>query len=303
MGNRTIPPDIKGSNLLMFLWHVVHVQRTNLNLVTYGLPQTGKSSIDEALAFILDRKEDFSYDFNPDTQVAFGVENVFKIANQLDRRGKVLIAEEMGTQEGANAREWQSQTNKDLGDLFQILGFKGLIALINLPANMLLDKTPRTLVHGSITAKGLDLEEGYINGTFKINQMNPETSKIYRKYLRYFDHDGVKRKISSFRIKVAPRFIMNAFRKKENVWKRRMMAEKEKRVKANTLKRSSRDRSVLELKEILNYIEGNIKFFKGDNKKLNANDLILLMPKDVAQVSRSEARTLSSMINRHYLKV
>ncbi len=301
--NRAIPPDIKSCNLLMFLWHAVHIQRTNLNLVTYGLPQTGKSSIDQALAFQLDRGYDFSYDFDSEAQVAYGVEKVFTIANKLGRRGKVLVAEEMGTQEGANAREWQTKTNKDLGDLFQILGFKGLIALINLPANMLLDKTPRTLVHGSITAKGVDLENGYINGNFKINQMNPETSKIYRKYLRYFDYDGVKRKITSFRIKMAPRYVMQVFREKENKWKRFLMIEKEKRAKANALRRTSMDRSVLELKEILNYIIGNIKFFKGDNKKLNPNDLVLLMPNDIAQVSKAEARTLATMVNRHYLKV
>jgi len=64
---------------------------------------------------------------------------------------KVFMWDEAGIADwGANARQFWSEGNLSASTLFQTMGFKENIAIINLPMKMMLDKHVRSLIHVNI---------------------------------------------------------------------------------------------------------------------------------------------------------
>lgn len=145
-----IPEHIAKDPVLKHIYTNVWVNKMNQIILVNGLPRTGKSELCLKLGEALDPQ--------------FSVKNIVWKYNDLLNRikdskriGEVILWDEAGIAEwGINARTFWSEGNISASTLFQTMGFKRNIVLINLPMKMMLDKHVRSLIHVEIETKGVD---------------------------------------------------------------------------------------------------------------------------------------------------
>jgi len=127
------------------IWERVHIGKMNQIILVDGMPRTGKSELCLKLAETLDPT--FTVD-----RIAWKSKNFLKLTSEAESKGhQVTMWDEAGIADwGANARQFWSEGNMSASTLFQTMGFKENIAIINLPMKLMLDKHVRSLIHVNI---------------------------------------------------------------------------------------------------------------------------------------------------------
>ncbi|MCK5504467.1 MAG: hypothetical protein KAJ10_04865, partial [Thermodesulfovibrionia bacterium] len=145
-----------------------------------------------------------------------------EIVKNNNKAGACLIWEEAGTQEGANARKFFSDANISASSLFQTLGFKRQIALINLPCKIMLDKHVRLLVHAIIDTKNVDYNDKVCRAKFYWSRYNANYDKQFRQFHVDVDKDGSVCRLDEIEVPRAPQELIDEYNKLEFIFKRKL---------------------------------------------------------------------------------
>jgi len=158
--------------------------------VTTGSPGSGKSYADLRLAELW-----YKYYFNeefPIKNCCFSIETLMRRFIESEegelRKGELLILEEAGTL--INAKDFQNRINKLFNFYMQSFRCRNLLLIFNLPLMSMLDKSTRLLVHSHfVTSKIIKTKKICQIKPF-FTQINQDTGKVYRKYLRVSEIEG-----------------------------------------------------------------------------------------------------------------
>ena len=207
LGDLSPDEDFKNNPIFWEIYTNIHLKNSNQIILFNGLPRTGKSEACLDFAYNLDR-DPYTGDrrFNLKT-VYYTLKDYLKGIKENNVPGQAMIWEEAGLAEyGANARDFFSKESKNASTIFQSMGFKKHLNLVNLPMKMMLDKQVRSLVHWIVT-------------TEKINSRNECVAKIYKTSLkaindevwntkyRFYDRFGVVKVVNKIKIPRAPKDI------------------------------------------------------------------------------------------------
>ena len=188
--------------LCKFLDNRIKENRNNL-IAVVGSVGSGKSFTSLCLAEKLDPT--FSID-----RVKFDTVDMLNEINELrkqkDHKGKVLIMDEAGVM--LSARDWQSKNNKALMRILQIFRNMNFTVFFCVPSFSYIDKQLRTLFHGAITTSSPPIMK------FKYYQVNPESTKIYRKKLRIFI-DGRTIPLTNYKVPKPSQELIDVYEKKK----------------------------------------------------------------------------------------
>jgi len=168
-----IPKHLKQAPILADIWTNVHQKGMNQNILTLGLPRTGKTSVDLYLGEMLGINYKGERVFNPRKHMANNLLSLAEMISKYNKPGQVLMWEEGGVSgKGAAARDWQGIENKMIGNIFQIMGLQNQILLINLPLDFFLEKQIRSLVHSQFFTNHFNYTEKTINAKYRWNVFN-----------------------------------------------------------------------------------------------------------------------------------
>lgn len=204
------------------LWDIfqnVHLNNSNQIILFNGLPRTGKSEACVDFGYVLDRDPmDGSYRFSID-KIKMTLKEYMEMIKTNNEIGACMQWEEAGLAEyGANAREFFSKDNKDASTVFQSMGFKRQINLINLPLKSMLDKQIRSLVHWIVTTERIS-EQYCIAKIYKTKLIAIHDDVITPRY-KFVDPFGVIRKVSWIKIPRAPRPLRKEYKIMSDAFKR-----------------------------------------------------------------------------------
>lgn len=105
-------------------------------------------------------------------------------------KGKVLIWDEAG--KDLNAKSWQAKANRVVSVILQTFRKENLIVLFTLPYFSFLDPDARKLVHATFETMKIDRDRKTSILKAKLIQVNQDTGKMYKKYLRvYHEEKGI----------------------------------------------------------------------------------------------------------------
>lgn len=217
---KRIPPKIKKYPILKEIWVNVFRRRMNQIILVNGLPRTGKSELCLWLGYMLD--PNFSMD-----NIAFTYRDFLTKIKESKKVGDVLIWEEAGTIEGANARKFFSESNVSASSLFQSLGWKRQIAIINLPCKIMLDKHVRLLVHAIIDTKGVDYNNNVCRAKFYWARYSASKDIQYRQSHVFFKN-GILQKVTDLEVGRAPKPLRREYMKLESEFKNKLQAKLER---------------------------------------------------------------------------
>lgn len=163
-----------------FLKYIINrVKNNNQNFVCPIIGQTGSGKSWSALSFM--------ELLNPDMDVKKNV--CFKARTFMERlndgtvvKMTVILWDETGVD--LNAKEWQNLINKVIGKVMQTFRHQNLIVFFTVPFLSFISSDVRKLIHGYMRTKKVDKNTNESVLKPYLTQVNEETGKVYRKYLR-----------------------------------------------------------------------------------------------------------------------
>jgi DNA-binding CsgD family transcriptional regulator len=119
----------------------------------------------------------------PVENICFSVEDLIRrLRNGKLKKGDLLIAEEIGV--SANAKNFQSKTNKALQYILQSFRSLNILVLFNVPHFSFFDKTARMLMHSHIQTLKIDQQKEICILKPYFLSISQSTGKIYTKWMR-----------------------------------------------------------------------------------------------------------------------
>ena len=145
----------------------------------------------------------------PKENICFSVEDLIRRLNSGElKKGDVLVVEEIGV--GANAKNFQSKTNKALQFILQSFRNLNIIVLFNVPHFSFFDKTARMLMHSHFQTVKINKRKGIcILKPYFLN-ISQQTGKIYTKWLRIKNHGKVV-KITRLNIAKPSQYLLDVY--------------------------------------------------------------------------------------------
>ena len=210
---KNLPPiqDFANNPIFYDIYNNVHLYNSNQIILFNGLPRTGKSEACIDFGYNLDRDPqtgDYRFGIN---KMAYTLKDYMKLIKNNNEVGACLQWEEAGLAEyGANAREFFSKDNKDASTIFQSMGFKKQINLVNLPMKSMLDKQIRSLVHWIVTTERIS--SGYCFAKMYKTRLIAIKDEVVTPRYRFIDPYGVIKKVSWIKIPRAPRNLRTEYK-------------------------------------------------------------------------------------------
>ncbi len=119
----------------------------------------------------------------PTKNICFSVEDLIRrLRTGGLKKGDLLVVEEIGI--SANAKNFQSKTNKALQYILQSFRSLNIIVLFNVPHFSFFDKTARMLMHSHMQTKTIDTEKQQCILKPYFLSISQSSGKIYSKWLR-----------------------------------------------------------------------------------------------------------------------
>ena len=145
------------------------------------------------------------------------IENVcFKATTFLERLnsgelkpGDVLLWDESGVD--LNAKKWQSLTNRVINLVVQTFRHERLIILFTVPYFSFMDSDTRKLIHGLFKTRRIDRKNNLNIVSPYLIQVNEESGKMYKKYLRVKHGGGRLTPIKKVTLNRLPDDFMNQY--------------------------------------------------------------------------------------------
>ena len=206
-----LDPEKKQEALLIlkFMYSKMKNNKNFLSVFT-GATGSGKSYSCLRLAELW-----YSYYFNgkpfPTENICFSIEDLLRrLRHGKLRKGDLLIVEEIGV--NANAKNFQSKTNKALQYILQSFRSLNIIVLFNVPHFSFFDKTARMLMHSHIQTKRIDVQKQICILKPYFLSISQSTGKIYTKWLRVRNiKTGQTIKITTLELKKPSQELCNVY--------------------------------------------------------------------------------------------
>lgn len=185
----------------------------------------GKSCAAVRMAYDIDKN------FNFDSITMSAAEYSERVDDPSLSAGSAVIFDEAGV--AASNRRWYSQTNKALVDSFETIRHRRLVLILTLPNLSHLDKHILNLVdlEVSVEEKGLDNGLKVIKGNWKVNDSNPSTGKLYKKWFRINTDMGLG-VVKDFSVHHAPMSLWLPYEKKSRSIKNKIHSDSTKSINA-----------------------------------------------------------------------
>jgi hypothetical protein len=201
-----LPPheDFRDVPIFWEIYKNIHLLNSNQIILFNGLPRTGKSEASLDFAWNLDvdpmtGEKLFSLD-----NYAYTLKGYMGLIKNTKRVGAALTWEEAGMSEfGANARDFLSKENKDASTIFQSMGFKRHLNLINLPLKTMMDKQLRSLVHWIVTTEKINTKSQCVAKIYKTDLKTIKDEVWNTRYV-FADSHGMLKRVQSIRVPRAP---------------------------------------------------------------------------------------------------
>jgi hypothetical protein len=177
---------MKNAPILAEIHGNVYLKGMNQNILFQGLPRTGKTSCSLYFAEALGVNYKNEKVFNPKKHIATDLVALAEKIEKYNSPGQVLVWEEGGVSgKGASARDWQREENKMIGNIFQIMGLKNQILLINLPVDFMLEKQVRSLIHAQVETNYFDHNNKRIVAKYRWCKYNYHKHEMETRIPRY----------------------------------------------------------------------------------------------------------------------
>ena len=121
----------------------------------------------------------------------FSIRNVVSTLEELDAiikddsllpRGSMLVIDEGGIRDTASSKEWWSETNKRISELFQTIRYKNWGFIMTVPSISLIEKSLRTLAHMKFRTIVTGQGEYFVKPTWLKKFSSGDVTKIYDQY-------------------------------------------------------------------------------------------------------------------------
>lgn len=159
----------------------------------------------------------YRYKFNeqfPSKNICFSVGEAMKRLTQEDlRKGEIIILEEAGVNIGS--LDFQNKISKLFGYVLQSFRSMNVGIFFNLPYLSMLNKSARMLIHIHFVTSGIDHNKKLAKSKGYFIQINQDTGKVYRKYLRVKHNERVQ-VIKRFNYKIPSDYLINSYEHKKN---------------------------------------------------------------------------------------
>lgn len=220
--------------------------KSNKNFICPIIGQTGSGKSYSALSlkYLISGMVDFN-------DVFFDAISFLKRLNTEEPlKGKVLLWDETGI--GLNSKQWQSRANKVVNATFQTFRHDNVILFMTLPFFSFLDADARKLVHALFETQGIDFEtnEGKIKPL--LIQVNQDTGKLYRKYLRVNSEEGGLIPVERIRLPLCPKEILDEYEQRASIFKKNVKKEALDALEKEKIKADGKG------KQQLNYKQANV---------------------------------------------
>lgn len=178
--NKILPEEENAEILMKYLKKRMNANK-NWLCVTTGSPGSGKSYADLRIGELW-----YDYWFQKDFPVSnsiFSIEQMMRKLNHSDlQKGELFILEEAGAL--INAKDFMSQVNRLFNFYMQSFRCRNVLLIFNLPIMEMMDKSTRLLVHSHFVTSKIDKNKKLCSIRPYFTQVNQQTGKVYRKFLR-----------------------------------------------------------------------------------------------------------------------
>ena len=127
--------------------------------------------------------------------------------------GDVILWDESGVD--LNAKQWMSLANRIVNLILQTFRNKHLIVIFTLPYVSFLDSDTRKLLHAIIQTQSIDYDEKTTTLKPFLIQINQETGKMYRKYLRVKTEEGRTVPVKKIKTSIPPEDVLKSYEDKK----------------------------------------------------------------------------------------
>jgi hypothetical protein len=278
------------------IWKKVHKDKMNQIILVDGLPRTGKSELCCRLAEMLDPT--FTVD-----KIAWKYADFLELIKESKSKGhEVFVWDEAGIADwGANARQFWSEGNLSASTLFQTMGFKENICIINLPMKMMLDKHVRSLIHVNIKTKRVIMRKGVCDA--KVYYIVPKDDGKDNKtiYPRH-EADGIKFKLKSIYFGRASKELRKAYKVRSEIVKQelqqKLVAEAQIRAEGK-----AGGRPKPQFNDVYDKVIANPKDYWDEKKKKIDSSLIMAQQNVGRSMAEMVARAVNLMIRQGKIKL
>lgn len=218
------PQEVREHSIIRYIGN--RVLRNNKNFLCALTGQTGAGKSWAALKMCELYSEQFNIPFNPEVHVISSLKELLllitnKEAEKDIRFGSVIMFDEPQTE--ANARDWQSNTNRALSQLMSTFRNQRLVVLFCTPYLDFIDKQSRVLFHGDFKVLGYDKNTKITKIKPRFLEYNKRTGDFYRKRLiiKYASADKSalnNTKLNFWHIPVANEHTLKVYEEKKKIF-------------------------------------------------------------------------------------
>lgn len=217
---------VEGQLFNKWMWNRIFKANKNVIQLTVGATGSGKSYTDLRIAelwyqFLGDKPF-------PESHICFSVDDVIKLLDTKTlKKGDLIILEEGGVNLGS--LDFQSKISKVFTYVMQSFRNMNLILIINLPYQSMLNKSARMLTHCSFAMAGIDKVNKLSRVKPKFHQVNEDTGKVYRKYLKA-SINGHSQTFKRFVYKLPSKELRDKYEKKKNEFVSNLISDSSKKI-------------------------------------------------------------------------
>lgn len=247
------PPEVKGHPLAEKAWKAANNQNSNFIIFINGLPGVGKSTVAQYLQYILDRGKNYEYRCELKNWCLTQKEFINATNNNVKDVGRVITWEEpyaAGIKDGgANARDFNKHTNKQISTIFQTMRKNNHIIILTLPASTSFDKQARNMAHCLIHVQK---NNGvYATARVYMRDYNPIFDTINHPFIRVVNRGKFVR-VKNFYYGLPPKSWAKACNEKSDAYKNFWQREIKNYKKEKSVKEGQKDRRKRLLEAIQN---------------------------------------------------
>jgi len=297
------PPQVRCDPVNSRIWDNIYNKDKNSLIFFCGGTGDCKSGSALMKAIELDRDYKnrcrfyFSDDPNdPKNQVVTSAQAFVSLVGSKLPKGSVILWDEIGVD--ADNREYHTLKNRLVKKVFQTFRYRNFIVLMTVPDFNSVDLGVRKLVHGFVEMQGQVFGGSHAKGKWQWVDTSPKTGKIYFKYPRWFDAEGVKKKLGRYYIPRPPADMEAKYKRLKDKVNRNWMISYKKQLKymEEFVKGQSESRLTLVdmEKDVLSY---GVQCIDMDRKRFS--DVLLESKLDI---SYSRAKTLARYLNMRLRK-
>jgi len=240
---------IKIHSVIRYIGNRVINNNKNFLCAVTGQTGSGKSWACISMAEIYSKM--FKIEFNPDIHIISSLKELLQLINSkdVDRKikfGSVLVFDE--PQIEGNARNWQSETNKALGQLISTFRNLRLVIFFATPFLEMIDKQTRILFHGEFMINGFDKNSKITTIKPRFLEYNKKKNDFYRKRLIVMHkvkgkYGLIKSKLDFWKINAPSKEIINIYEAKKKAFSDKLNKKLLDSIELNEKKEEGKNKS------------------------------------------------------------